>query len=92
MYTNLVEFDGNNWNVHKPPISDRPFYIYEIAIDEAGKKWLATNHGLITFDGSNWTMCDELNSRLQSTNVFAVVIDDDGRKWVGTDHGLAVFD
>lgn len=92
MYTNLVEFEGNNWKVHKPPLCNRPFYIYEIAIDEAGKKWLATNQGLITFDGSNWSMCDDLNSRLQSTNVFAVVIDNDGKKWVGTDHGLAVFD
>jgi len=49
MYTNLVEFDGNNWNVHKPPSCNGPFYIYEIAIDEAGKKWIAINHGLITF-------------------------------------------
>jgi len=71
MYTNLVEFDGNNWNVHKPPSCNGPFYIYEIAIDEAGKKWIVINHGLITFDGSNWSMCNDLNSRLQSTNVFA---------------------
>lgn len=92
MYTNLVEFDGNHWHVYRPPFSNKPFYIREIAIDEAGTKWLATNNGLISFDDVNWDMCDDLNSQLKSKDIFSVVIDNDGKKWVGTDHGLAVFD
>ncbi|MBN2862383.1 MAG: hypothetical protein JXN62_04415, partial [Bacteroidales bacterium] len=91
-YTNLVEFDGTDWYVYSPAFCKSPFYISEIAIDEAGTKWLATNNGVIAFDGTNWNRCDVLNSQLQSKNVFAIVIDEDGRKWVGTDQGLAVFD
>jgi len=92
MYTNLVEFNGTDWYIYRPNFCQSPFYINEIAIDEAGTKWLATNKGLIAFRDGSWNRCDDLNSRLQSRNIFAVVIDGDGRKWIGTDQGLAVFD
>jgi ligand-binding sensor domain-containing protein len=91
-YSYLVEFDGTNWHAYRPINCTGTFIIYQIAIDKAGNKWLATNRGLITFDGSSFNRCDDLNSRLKSTIVFAVEIDNDGKKWVGTENGLAVFD
>ncbi|MFC0878314.1 T9SS type A sorting domain-containing protein [Saccharicrinis sp. FJH2] len=90
-YTDLVEFDGTSWIVYYAPFHNHPFYIREIAIDEVGTKWLATNHGLMTFDGSDWTTYNVLNSELPSDNVYSIIIDSNGTKWLGTANGLVTI-
>lgn len=88
LYTNLVEFDGTSWNVYDPPFHNFRFYISGIAIDDAGTKWLATNMGLVAFDGANWTTYNVSNSGMPSDEVYSILIDPDGTKWIGTGNGL----
>ena len=67
-------------------------YIYTIAIDSQGNKWIGTNEGLVKFDGVRWTVYKTLNSGLPSNYVYAIAIDSQGTKWIGTNEGLARFD
>jgi ligand-binding sensor domain-containing protein len=69
-------------------------YVYAIAIDGEGNKWIGTyGGGLAKFDGVNWTVYNTSNSGLPSVFVRAIAIDGQGNKWIGTDlGGLAKFD
>ena len=62
-----------------------------IAIDIQGTKWMGTNRGLISFDGTTWAVYDTLNSDLPSNSVNSIAIDLPGNKWIGTHNGLVKF-
>ena len=59
-------------------------YINAMAIDESGCKWLATNDGLVKFDGANWVTYNDDNSDLPEDCIIALTIDDDNNKWIGS--------
>jgi hypothetical protein len=69
-------------------------YVYAIAIDGGGNKWIGIwGGGLAKFDGTNWTVYNTSNSGLPSNYVYAIAIDGQGNKWIGTyGGGLAKFD
>ncbi|MDY0282625.1 MAG: two-component regulator propeller domain-containing protein, partial [Salinivirgaceae bacterium] len=68
-------------------------YVYSIAIDSDGNKWIGTHSGLAKFDGTNWTVYNTSNSGLPVNDVRCVAIDQHGTKWIGTDvGGLVKFD
>jgi hypothetical protein len=93
-----VLFDGTNWYRYypdDPPAVLNP-YLQEIAVDGAGRPWVASLTGLWTFDGANWTRYHEGNSGLLDHSMRAVAAQ--GQKvWVGyadspNADGLTQFD
>ena len=74
-------------------------WVWSIAIDGQGNKWIGTGGGgLAKFDGVNWTVYNTGNSGLPDNDVNAIAIDGQGNKWIGTGWigiyggGLAKFD
>jgi ligand-binding sensor domain-containing protein len=69
-------------------------FVWAIAIDGQGNKWIGTAvGGLAKFDGVNWTVYNTSNSGLPVNTVTAIAIDGEGNKWIGTyGGGLAKFD
>jgi ligand-binding sensor domain-containing protein len=75
-----------NWTVYNSSNSGLPYdYVYAIAIDGQGNKWIGTlSGGLAKFDGVNWTVYNTSNSDLPYNDVWAIAIDGQGNKWIGT--------
>lgn len=70
---------------------DAPEYVYSLAIDHNGLKWLGTDQGLFTLNDSNtpfeptddvWTLREQ-NAGLADPDVGAVVVREDGALLVG---------
>jgi ligand-binding sensor domain-containing protein len=59
----LAKFDGVNWTVYNTLNSGLPNnWVYAIAIDGQGNKWIGTlGGGLAKFDGVNWTVYNTEN-------------------------------
>jgi len=68
--------------------------VYEIAQDDSGYVWFATQFGLHYFDGKN---INSLYHRIDAANclsdneVFCILPTDDGRFWAGTVNGLTII-
>ena len=63
--------------------------LLSLIFDSEGDMWIGTqNHGLVHFDGENWTTYDMLNSDLPDNRVFDILEDNKGRIWLGTRNGL----
>ncbi len=103
--SHLSSFSQNpSWMYWDPWTCSIPSrFIADIAIDEEGVKWIATepvcgggictDGGLAAFDGTNWIVYDSLNSSLNSNFIGAVTLDPDEVVWVGTGHGeVSSFD
>ncbi len=58
--------------------------IYELAEDNSGFLWLATNKGLYTFDGNKLLKFDKTNSYLKNAFYTSLFIDSKNRIWAGT--------
>ena len=63
----------------------------DVAIDQSGNKWLATDGGLIKYDGSAWLSYETFNSQIPTNQVYSIVVDNMNKKWLGTDSGIVVF-
>ncbi|MBA4406456.1 hypothetical protein C0389_04200 [bacterium] len=63
----------------------------KVVVDKYNNKWIGTiAHGLIKFDGKNWTSYE--NSNILNSNIITdMIIDSKERMWVGTPEGLSVF-
>ena len=88
----LAKFDGTNWTIYNKSNSGIPNNkVIDIAIDKQGNKWICTISGycdggaygiFLKFDGTNWTVFNEENSKLPCSCVEAVAIDKFGNKWL----------
>ena len=76
----IVRFDGVNWTVFSEPPNN---YIKDIAIDNQGIVWCATQFGVASYDGISWTSYSEYNSPLIG-EVLAIAVDSDNTKWFGS--------
>jgi ligand-binding sensor domain-containing protein len=73
-------------------------YVFSIAIDRGGAKWIGTwGGGLSRFDftgtdgNGRWKNYSQ-HDGLAGNIVYAIAIDPHGVMWVGTNHGLSRFD
>lgn len=63
-----------------------------LIIDGGGILWAGTWWGgLAKFDGSTWTVYNDINSALPNDLVFSLATDVSGNMWIGTVNGLAKF-
>jgi len=58
--------------------------INDIAVDNTGVVWVATEEGLASIDGSTITVYNTQNSDLQSNIIKSIVFDNDNNLWLGT--------
>lgn len=58
--------------------------VCDIAIDKDGYKWLATNSGIVKFDGPGYTVFNNDNSDLSTNSTESIAIDKNNIKWIAT--------
>ena len=92
----LWEFDDMNWINHTQKsnytIGGEKIYLNSIYADTDGYIWIATNNGLIKYDGVNQTLFNAQNSGLKSNIINDIVVDEMGNKWIATNNGIAKYD
>jgi hypothetical protein len=74
------------WTTHD--LGLKSGYYGDIAIDQDGKVWVATDPGLYMWDGQEWTKYDTTNSGLPDIYVEDILIDGEGVKWFAASGGL----
>ena len=91
----LARLQGAEWRVYpgttEPKLTQLPMRVGGMAIDAAGRKWLATSHGVRSFHRGEWTVYTSADG-LVHDNVYAVTIDHTNTKWFGTQGGVSRFD
>lgn len=80
------------WNEYKEIDGMVSNYIYDIKEDRKGLLWLATENGLVKFDGYHASRVLEPDSTGRHTPVYFVYIMPGGRLWLGTKNGLKIYD
>jgi signal transduction histidine kinase/CheY-like chemotaxis protein len=59
-----------------------------IVQDREGYIWLATELGVVRFDGVRFTVFDKANTReIKSDYILALLVDHEGSLWIGSEHG-----
>ncbi|MFP4446233.1 MAG: two-component regulator propeller domain-containing protein [Desulfosudaceae bacterium] len=78
-------FDGANWTTFHTNNSDLTGeYVYDIAIDSTGSKWVATLHnGIFRYNDSDWVNYTAADG-LPSNEIQALAVDSDDTIWFGT--------
>jgi ligand-binding sensor domain-containing protein len=64
IFNNAIAQQWKNWNTNNSPIPTNQ--VVDVATDDIGNVWLATNNGLVKFDGVNWTIFNSGNSPILS--------------------------
>lgn len=77
---------NSNWIIYDTANSDLPDnYIWSMALDNEGNKWLGTfDNGLAKFDGNNWVIYTTDNSNLPGNYIQTLDIDSDGNIWIAS--------
>ncbi|MCC9169014.1 FG-GAP-like repeat-containing protein [Pontibacter harenae] len=76
----------------------RPDYIpngslHDMVQDADGMYWIASDGGIMKFDGTNFQVFDTSNSAISSNKTRCLAIDHDGALWIGTrDAGIIRYD
>lgn len=89
-----VHINGGNWEVHDA--SNTGFFfasVYSINFTQDGAiTWLATNHGILKYDNTDWRNVRVDNSGLPNNQVLAIDVDAQDNIWIGTaGGGLGIF-
>ena len=84
-------YDGLQWRTFYS--DQRPFivFVYQFAEDQFGNVWIATQDGLLKYDGTAFTIYDASNSLLNTNIINAVSVDFANNLWVGTNSGLFIY-
>ncbi|MBD3224727.1 MAG: response regulator [Caldithrix sp.] len=72
---------------NQPLTSNEPVEAFDLAIDNKGKIWLATDDGVYRYDFKNL----KKYSKGKIENVKSIAVDASGNKWFGTDNGLYCY-
>lgn len=86
----LFKYDNANWTDYTPNNSGLTHKtIWRIDQDFNGNYWMATDTGLVWFNGSSWIIYNTNNSPIPDNRVLDVMCDGDDI-WIATWNGLAV--
>ncbi len=90
----IAHFDGVLWEYFTSSNSDFPTVnqIKDIEIDANNVKWIATDSGLVQFDGTDWIHHTTANSGLSEDNIQEISIDDQNRIWVLVGNAIDIYD
>lgn len=86
------DFTFLNFNIATSDIPD--LSVDDVAVDsnQIGVLGMATT-GLVTFDNTNWTILNTLNSAIPEDNINTVLVDKENRIWAGTEaSGFFILD
>jgi ligand-binding sensor domain-containing protein len=93
----VLDLDANAWSVWsnwETPIPSE--YINDIEFDQNDTAWIATDSGLVRFDGETWTVFDPTNTPMQLYRVRDIAVAPDGHIWVNNSDssggGDAIYD
>lgn len=86
------KYNGISFTNYKPEKKYGDLNVNEIDLDSKGRKWLATNHGVMIFDekkkeNERFISIPE-KARVRSTVVNAILVDKDDNVWYGDGEGL----
>ena len=91
-YANRVLEDTSKWVSYNTSTSKIPSdFLYSIVTDLNNVKWLASDDGVISFDGKKWMAYNSFNSPLPKGPMFEVAVDQKNNKWVASPGGLFMF-
>ena len=87
-------FDGTAWQYYTSANSELPAatQFRDIAVDVNNVKWIASDNGLISYDGAAFTVYNTSNSELSSNDIAKVAIDDQDRVWALVGNAIDIFD
>jgi ligand-binding sensor domain-containing protein len=85
----LTCYDRINWTTWNTSNSDIPSdQIQALALDQRGIVWIGTYYGLVSFNGTQFTIHPELENK----NIESIYIDEENTKWITVwGEGLAVY-
>lgn len=84
-------FDGEQWTSWTTRNGLASNDVEDVAVDDSGTVWAATDRGVSRFDGSDWVTYTTTDG-LAHNEVSAVVVGPAGAVWAGTNDGLSRFD
>ncbi len=84
----LASFSGGEIQ----PVKEMRSTVNAIEIDENNHKWLATNQGLVRYDGNTFVSYNTENSSLPSDSVYCISRDLSGNLWMICGWNLVKFD
>ncbi|WP_034261610.1 Periplasmic ligand-binding sensor domain-containing protein [Altibacter lentus] len=85
--------NASTWDYYTTANSDLPAgELRDIAIDASNTVWIASDTGLIQYDGTTWTQHTTANSDLSSNDVREVEIDDQNRIWALVGNAIDIYD
>lgn len=90
-----VKYDGVNYELFdmntKPVMKSNVVTDIEVSADGL-TPWIATTHGVLSFNGNNWYLLDSTKTGLPHKWITSVEYDGDGRIWFGSQgFGIANF-
>lgn len=65
-------------------------WVKSLTVDQQGMLWMVTSEGMISFDGSNYTVYNDSTVGMQLETSEAIKIDPYNNKWIGTP-GILIF-
>ena len=83
----LSKFNGINWTTINGFSAGS---IWDIVEDNSGNIWMATDEGVLMYNGQNWKKYTTSDG-LISNYVYCIAIDHLGNKWFGTYEGVSKF-
>jgi ligand-binding sensor domain-containing protein len=84
-YSGLDRYNGSSWQSYLQGDS-----ILDIAQDQNGNIWVATDHGVFRYDGSSFQVFTTADGLLSDT-VNSIVVDNNNNVWCGTSYGVNYF-
>lgn len=86
----LSVFDGRGWKTFTSKDGLPANHIFMLQLDERGRLWIGTSHGLARYDGLRFLPFRRKDG-LFSDTVFSMAFGSDGEAWVGSYGGVARF-
>lgn len=65
--------------------------IYALTVDKNDILWAATDMGLFSFDGKNWTVYSDKEVGTKTNKITALAVDSKNNIWFTNDYGLFVY-